>query len=320
MNVRRDFMWAALVHLGSNMWNEEGNTTGREHRSTPCASSVFLFDRKCWDSYMQELKDSGVNTLVIDIGEALRFKSHPEIAVEGAWDYDQMISEVEKLKGMGFEVVPKLNFSACHDIWLKDYSRMLSTPIYYRVCQDLIAEVCEIFKPKYFHLGMDEENYANQKLFQYAVIRQGDLWWHDLYFYFDCVRAGGACPWVWSDYAWHHPETFLEKMPKDVIQSSWHYSDKIKPTDDGFKESDAERLAIFDFLDRNGYKQMPTGSVCYKEKCFEKLTEYCADHLSKDHWMGMLQTAWERIDPNWMDVHHKAAAQISIAKAQLDCR
>ena len=92
------FMWANLVHLGSNMWNEEGNTSGREHRSTPCASPVFLFDRACWDAHMEELKAAGVNTLIIDIGEALRYESHPEIAVKGAWDHDTMRAEIRKLK------------------------------------------------------------------------------------------------------------------------------------------------------------------------------------------------------------------------------
>ena len=80
------FMWAHLVHLGSNMWNEEGNTRGREHRSTPCASPVLRFDRALWDSHMQELKDSGVNTLIVDVGEAMLYESHPEISAEGAFE------------------------------------------------------------------------------------------------------------------------------------------------------------------------------------------------------------------------------------------
>ena len=35
---------------------------------------------------------------------------------------------------------------------------MLSTTVYRQFCADLIKEVCEVFKPRYFHLGMDEEN------------------------------------------------------------------------------------------------------------------------------------------------------------------
>lgn len=32
----------------------------------------------------------------------------------------------------------KLNFSAAHDQWLHDYSRMVSTPVYYKVCAEVI--------------------------------------------------------------------------------------------------------------------------------------------------------------------------------------
>jgi hypothetical protein len=34
--------WMELIHLGSNLWHEEGNRKGREHRSTPEAP-LFCF-------------------------------------------------------------------------------------------------------------------------------------------------------------------------------------------------------------------------------------------------------------------------------------
>ena len=102
--MNQNFMWANLVHLGSNMWNEEGNTTGREHRSTPCASPTLRFFRETWDAHMQELRQSGVNTLIIDVGESLKYESHPELAAEGAFTHDQMKAELAKLRGMGFEI------------------------------------------------------------------------------------------------------------------------------------------------------------------------------------------------------------------------
>ena len=321
MAENKNFMWSTLVHLGSNMWNEEGNTNGREHRSTPCASPVFLFNRECWDAHMQELRDAGVNTLIIDIGEALRYESHPEIAVEGSWDRETMEKEVSKLKEMGFELVPKLNFSACHDVWLKDYSRMLSTPIYYQVCKDLIEEVCEIFKPRYFHLGMDEENYGNQQRFLYAVVRNGDLWWHDFYYLVDCTEKCGARPWIWSDYAWKYPELFFEKMPREVIQSNWHYSGKLYPADEGFNETYATRMKTFELLDKHGFDQVPTGSsVWASDKNFELLTEYAVNNISPERLMGMMQTTWERIDPDWMHIHHKSAERFKLAKAWYESR
>lgn len=61
---------------------------------------------------------------------------------------------------------------------------MVSTSEYYSVCQDLIQEVIEIFDtPRFFHLGMDEETAQHQQTYNYAIMRQNDLWWDDLHFY-----------------------------------------------------------------------------------------------------------------------------------------
>jgi len=312
--MNQNFMWANLIHLGTNMWNEEGNTACRENHSIPCASSKLRFFRESWDAHMQELKDCGVNTLIIDVAEALKYESHPELAAEGAFTHDQMKAELTKLRGMGFEIIPKLNFSACHDIWLKDYSRMVSTPVYYEVCRDLIREVCDVFKPKHFHLGMDEETYENQKRRYYAVVRHGDLWWHDLYYLVDIVEKENVRAWVWSDYMWHYPELFLAKMPKTVVQNNWYYSSRFSHADEGFTEKHQMRLDSFRLLDEHGYDQVPAGSTWSALDNLEKLTVFCKENISSEHLLGMMQTTWEHIDPDWMHIHHAAAEHVAIAK------
>ena len=105
-NKDKEFIWAHLVHLGSNMWNEEGNTRGREHRSTPCASPVLRFKRELWDTHVKNLRESGVNTLVVDVGEAMRYESHPELAVEGSFDRERMLDELAKLRAI-FDVLTR---------------------------------------------------------------------------------------------------------------------------------------------------------------------------------------------------------------------
>ena len=308
--ANNNFMWAHLVHLGSNMWNEEGNTRGREHRSTPCASPVLRFDRELWDSHMQGLKNSGVNTLIIDLGEAMLYESHPELAVEGSFDRKRMLEEIAKLRALGFEIIPKLNFSTCHDAWLKDYSRMISTPIYYQVCKDLIDEVCDVFKPKHFHIGMDEENAGHQKNFDLAVIRQFDLWWHDLYYFVDCVERNNARAWVWSDYIWSHTDEYLSKMPKTVVQNNWYYSNKFADLDEKYEI----RLRSFELLDKHGFDQVPAGSVFSHNENFELLAKYSKENISKEHLLGMMQTVWERVDNGCMDKHRAAEETIANAK------
>ncbi len=308
----KNFMWAHLLHLGSNMWNEEGNTRGRTHRSTPCASDTLRFDRELWESHTNELREIGVNTLIIDVAEALQYKSHPEISAKGALSHEELSAEVERLKNMGFEVIPKLNFSACHDVWLKDYSRMVSTPIYYQVCRDVIEEVAEVFKPNHFHLGMDEENIHNQRNQMIAVIRQHELWWHDFYYLVECVERVGARPWIWADYFWSHPEECIEKMPKSVVMCGWYYwkcfGEKIKNSPEL-----QTMLAGFERLSELGYDQVPTASVWAEPDNLEELVGYCAERIDPTHWLGMMQTTWERIDNDWMHVHKTAINSIKNA-------
>lgn len=104
-----------------------------------------------------------------------------------------MKQKLDEIRAKGMVPIPKLNFSCCHHTWLKEYRRMVSTPIYYQVCADLIREVCELFDyPELFHLGMDEENVGNQRFRECVHIRRGDLLWHDLYFYFREVEKHGG--------------------------------------------------------------------------------------------------------------------------------
>lgn len=312
------FMWTYFIQLGSNMWNEIGNTRRREHRSTPSGSPVFLFDRGAWDEHTALLRDIGVNTLLVDVGEALRYERHPEINVEGSWDHDTMRREVERLEGMGFEVIPKLNFSACHDTWLGEYSRMLSTRPYYEVCRDVIDEVCEVFRPRHFHLGMDEETAQNQVHLDYCAIRQHDLWWHDFYYLVDCVEKHNARPWIWSDYGWSNKELFLKKMPRDVLQNNWYYSNIFDC--EKLDERSRAHLEFFDVLSEAGYDQIPTGSIFSKPDNMEGLVRYCTEHIDPSRLLGFMQTGWERTDPAWMHIHRAAIEALDRSKKWYEAR
>ena len=305
-----------LIHLGGNMWNEEGNIRTREKNPDGVASSNLRFSRTLWDTYLSEMREAGVNTILLDLAEGLRYESHPELAVNGSWTCEDITNELVRLRGMGFEVIPKLNFSAGHDVWLGEYSRMVSTSVYYRVCADLIHEVCEIFKPGFFHLGMDEETANHQGSFLFAAARQYELWWHDFYYLVDLVEKENVRSWIWSDYMWKHREEYLRKMPKSVLQSNWYYDMEF----DGPNLSAVNRnyLECFDLLDRYGYNQVPAGSNYYHAGNMEALTGYCTERLSSGKLLGFMQTPWKLMEERNHERLTEAAETLKTAKKRYE--
>lgn len=163
---------------------------------------------------------------MLDLCDGIEYGSHPEIAKKGAWTRKNVRDEVKRLKEMGISIIPKLNFSTTHDKWLGEYSRMVSTKVYYNVCRDLINEVYELFDcPKYIHLGMDEEDAKHNAAAEHVVFRQGELYWHDLRFLMDCVEDNGATPWIWSCALFDHPDEYKKHISADeAILSPWYYN------------------------------------------------------------------------------------------------
>jgi hypothetical protein len=243
------------------------------------------FDDSLWDDILRQMVEVGLNMVVVDLGDGVQYESHPEIAVHGAWTLDRLRDELAKVRGMGLEPIPKLNFSACHDAWLGPYARCVSSDTYYQVCGDLIGEVVDLFdRPRFFHLGMDEETARHQRHHEYVLIRQYDLWWHDLEFLVERVEAAGVRPWVWSDYVWDHPDAFYERMPKSVLQSNWYYGAE-------FSEEIGYVKAYLD-LDAHGYDQVPTGSNWSADGNIGGTVTYCRDHVAPERLLGFLQTVW----------------------------
>ncbi len=308
------FMWTTLVQLGMNMWCDMGNTRG-EQQGQFAATPYVRFDRDLWNNFLKQLIAAGTNTIILDIADAMEFHSHPELSSEGAWTQEEMRAELARLNALGIEVIPKLNFSTTHDVWLKEYSLMVSTPTYYQVCRDLIDEVCALFKPRFFHIGMDEETVDLQKNYDYIVVRQEEAWWKDLYFYIDCVERNGARAMMWSDYARHRPDEFVAKCPKSVVQCNWYYFQKY-----GADMEEVHRIRVYPFelFDKCGYDQLPTGSSVYTQENLARLTEYCKTHISPEHLLGFMQTYWYSMEPENEPRLTGCADALAMAKAAFE--
>lgn len=274
-------IWACLLHLSYNMWVEY---------STPSPFKGYRpylqLSDTLWDEALIKMSQNGINMVLIDLGDAIKYESHPEIAVNNAWSTTRLKKELIKIRRLGIEPIPKLNFAAGHDIWLGEYSKMVSTKKYYEVCRNLIQEVIELFdKPRFFHLGMDEENAEDQRYLNHIVIRQNDLWWKDFYYLVDHLEKHGSRAWIWSDYLWHNPELFFKKMPKSVIQSNWYYGEEFDINNPSVK-------AYLD-LEKYGYEQIPTGSFhSGNEKSILNTVKFCTENIVDPRLLGFMQTFW----------------------------
>lgn len=290
-------IWSILLHLGKNMWGD----TPRAY--TP-PTDKFACDENIWTELTENAAKSGLNMVVVDLGEAIQYKSHPEIAIKGAWSIERLREDIERMRKLGLEPIPKLNFSSCHDFWLGDYSRMLSTSTYYKVCADLIKEVTEIFdNPRFFHLGYDEENYDNQKTYDYVVIRQGELWKHDFLFFVEECEKNNVRPWIWADYAWSHKD-FLDWAPKSVVMSNWYYGNDFDP------EKNIHVKTYLD-LDKAGFDQIPTGSNWSNDKNFGQTVEFCKQNISEEKLLGFLQTPWKFTIPASREHNLRSIQQVA---------
>jgi len=311
-------MWATLAHLGYNMWGDENHRYVR-NTLTHLSTQVMRVDKKYWVEYTNYMASLGLNTLIIDVGEALRYESHPELAVIDSWSREEMEKEIDRLHSIGFtEIIPKLNFGAGHDTWLKIYDHMLSSSVYKQVTADLISEACDVFKAKHLHLGMDEEHYRfqNENRRGLAIVRQGNGWWRDLYHLVDCVEKENARAWVWSDPIWYNPEEFVRKMPRSVVQCNWYYGSEFEnPQNTGLDHDDRTYLECFELLDRHGYDQVPTGSNCYgAEENLLDLTKYCHEHVSNEHLLGFMDAPWSAARKSSKERQFRSAGHLAEAK------
>ena len=317
-----DVAWGLLLHLSMNMWTDRKQIDEGEFL-TPSERVPFhdnlpeMFDEDVYAQATADLAEAGGTMVVLDLGDGVVYDSHPEIAAGGAWSKQRLADELARLRDLGLEPIPKLNFSSSHDAWLREWSRQLSTPAYYTVCRDLIAEVTEAFDgPRFFHVGMDEEQASHQLTYDFVTVRQGELWWHDLNVYLDAVRAAGPRPWMWSDMAWGDP-SYYGKVAADVVQSNWYYDinfDVAARDEPAPVTYDQAALTYLDLAGK-GFDQIPTGASWRYESNMADTVRFCAENLDPAQVLGFLQTIWKPTQRPYAGRIADSIQQLSDAKA-----
>lgn len=304
-------IWAQLLHLSRNMWGADSWRPDDPRGWRASFKDNYAVDDGVWRRVTSRLADSGATMALVDVGDGVVFPSHPELAITGSWTPEKMSAEVTRLKTLGLEVVPKLNFASTHDQWLKEYGRMLGTRKYYEVVRDVIRDVCDIFgSPRLFHIGLDEELMDQIRAMKNAIgtFRRGKAWWQDVRFYASCCEKCGARPWMFSDYAADFPDEFIKCCPKSILQSAWYYRDLFgnEPKKGGLKNFNGfwlKHIRTFEILAKGEFDQVPCGStwnnecICKDGNNFKRLVDYCDSVIDHKNIKGYLQTTWKHLLP-----------------------
>jgi hypothetical protein len=172
------------------------------------------------------MAEAGMNVLMIDPKDGVRYATHPELSRPYSQDIGVLSKLAERAAGHGIEVAIKLNFSQSaahqHNHWFRPHHKLFDSPDYWKLAFEVIDELVGIVKPgRFFHIGMDEDHDRSYRQYVEAIKtlhaglserRLRTLIWND-----------SACHWPTAEI---HRDKSLEgerDLPRDVIQVLWDY-------------------------------------------------------------------------------------------------
>jgi hypothetical protein len=204
-----------LVHLThyDPRWN------ARKARERP-------FDPEVAAEVVEAMAESGMNLLVIDIADAVKYRGYPELQRRYTVPMQRLRDLTKRAASAGLEVVPKLNFSQSHwhghNDWFRPHHELFDNEEYWRRAFEVIDQVTHVTRPRrFFHIGMDEDHDRSYTLYAEAIQRLRDglhernlraVMWND-----------SACMWPQA-YIHLEKALFAEKrIARDIVQLVWDY-------------------------------------------------------------------------------------------------
>jgi len=172
------------------------------------------------------MAEAGMNLLIIDCADGVRYRSHPELARRYSIPMRSFRRIVGAAERNGIEVVPKLNFARSprhqHNQWFRPHTRHFDDEVYWRTAFEVIDELIEEVRPKrFFHVGMDEDHSRSYTQYADAIgtLHAG-------------LKTRRLRTVIWKDA--HKTPSFQchseksraaeRRTPRDVVQVPWDYS------------------------------------------------------------------------------------------------
>jgi len=251
----------------------------RKEREKPFDLGVAL-------EIVEAMSAVGMNALVVDCADGVRYRSHPELARHYSVPMRDLATLACSAAKHDIDLVPKLNFSKSgrnrHDEWLRPCAKPVSwldgQDEYWKVAEDLVAELVGVLRPKrFFHAGMDEDHYRSLKQYARAIrtlrkiVRKHHL---RTVIWNDSCHFGDAClAQVHADKS----RAAEDLLPRDIVHVLWDY-ERAHP-------------AIVRRIAKKGFEVWAApGASARKVRDWRRAVASCGGS-------GLLMTRWIQCDP-----------------------
>jgi len=91
-------IYATLAYLSANQW-------------LPLKDKIDLRE-PFWDVLLKKSSEAGINAIMLEVGDGVKYESHPEISLADAWDREKVKKEIARCKELGIKIIPRVNFSS----------------------------------------------------------------------------------------------------------------------------------------------------------------------------------------------------------------
>lgn len=269
-----------------------------------------------------EIGSLGFNTLILEVDNAVRLNSHPELAKSNAITTQQLKELIALARNSGLEVIPDFQTMGHQDyLFAKVYPDLVENPEQpyaycpsnsktYTVLFEIYDELIELFKPKYFHIGHDEilDFQHNHKQIgfceQCRKTSPDQLLARDITKIVEYLKSKDVQTMMWGDmllakeqfpptpgraYFGGEPENTwnaINLIPKEVVVCDWHYGSDKDPRPE---------YPSLGFFITKGFRTI--GTTWYNLDNIRDFT-IAAESQQSPRILGMIISTWCAINKN----------------------
>ena len=99
--MKNEMLWGAMIYLSDHQWADEHTPAGGWYDAKPYNECIST-EVSAWDKCVQFMAERKYNLVLIDVGDGIKYESHPEISAPNAWNKDFLRKKLAEMLGLDF--------------------------------------------------------------------------------------------------------------------------------------------------------------------------------------------------------------------------